>query len=66
MAYFKYDLCDRVTYLGGLYVEYKHKIGTIIARSCRKSFNYYIVEFEDGKQMELRENWIGAVEDENN
>ena len=58
---YKYNIGDRVTYLGGLYVEYKTKSGTIIAKSTRKGFNYYIVVFEDGKQMELRENWIAEV-----
>jgi hypothetical protein len=61
---YKYDVGDVGIYLGGLYEKYKKSSMKILSRTCKKAFNYYIVEFEDGKQMELKENWIGQIEKE--
>jgi hypothetical protein len=63
---YKYNIGDSIIYLGGLYKEYQNKSAVIIEKSYRKSFAYYVVKFEDGKTMELREGWIkvAEVEDE--
>jgi hypothetical protein len=55
---YKYNVGDIVIYMGGLYEEYKGKSATIISRSKRRIYRYYDVEFESGKRMELKEEWI--------
>ena len=60
---YKFKIDDVVIYLGGLYTEYKNCKATVLSRSNQKSMNYYTVEFENGKIMELKENWIEKWEE---
>ena len=64
---YKYNIDDLIVYLGGLYEKYKNTSAIITEKSYRKSFAFYVVKFEDGKVMELREDWIKLAEvtDEN-
>ena len=60
---FKFEVNNIVIHLGSLYDEYKLKSAKVLSRSSRKSTNYYVIEFEDGKQMEVKELWIKELEE---
>lgn len=58
---YKFEVGNMVIHLGSLYEEYKLKIAKVLSRSERKATNYYLIEFEDGKQMEVKESWIKGL-----
>jgi hypothetical protein len=60
---YKFDVGDMVIHIGKLYDQYKLKTATIMSRNTRKSIPYYLIEFEDGKQMEVKETWIKGLDE---
>jgi hypothetical protein len=59
---YKHKVGDKIIYIGGLYPNYKNLQADILSRSSQKAKIYYSVIFEDGKKMELREDWIKGIE----
>lgn len=59
---FKFNIGEVVINLGSLYEDYKNKECKVISQIFSKGFNYYKVEFEDGKVMELKESWMKKKE----
>ena len=59
---YKYNIDDKVIYLGGLYKEYQYKTCVIVDRTTRRISHYYEVVFDDGRKIkELREDWIKGL-----
>jgi hypothetical protein len=60
---YKFEVGDMVIHIGNIYEQYKLKTATIMSRNTRKSIPYYLIEFEDGKQMEVKETWIKGLDE---
>jgi hypothetical protein len=58
---YKFEVGDMAIHIGNIYEQYKLKTATIMSRNTRKSIPYYLIEFEDGKQMEVKETWIKGL-----
>jgi hypothetical protein len=60
---FLYELYQEVVYKGGLYQNYKNKIAKVTSRSTEKGYyKWYVIEFDDGYTMRVKESWIGETE----
>lgn len=60
---YKYKLREPIVYLGNLYEGYRDQIATIISRKTKKQFYiWYLIEFKDGFQQEVKEEWITSVQ----
>jgi hypothetical protein len=60
---FLYDLYQEILYKGGLYDSCKGKTAKIISRSTEKGYyKWYVIEFDDGFIMRVKETWIGEIE----
>jgi hypothetical protein len=61
---FVYNVGQSVQYKGILFDEYINKIGVVRRRSVEKGcYKYYFVEFEDGKILGFKEEWISEYND---
>lgn len=60
---FMYELYQEVLYKGSLYENCKGKTAKVISRSTEKGYyKWYVIEFEDGFTMRVKETWIGDAE----
>jgi len=56
---FLYKVDQNIYYLGKLYEDYQYKSAIIKSRSTEKKFyKFYIIEFEDGFELRVKETWI--------
>ena len=60
---FKYKLRSHVVYLGNFNEGYNEQVAKIIARSTKKQvYKWYLIEFNDGVQQEVKEEWIADLQ----
>jgi hypothetical protein len=60
---FLYELYQTVIYKSGMFELYKNQPAKIIKRSTEKGYyKWYIIEFEDGYVLQVKESWIGNIE----
>lgn len=63
MSKFKYKVNDDVIYLGNLYENYHNKIANIISRKTMKKFyKWYVIQFDDGFKLDVKEEWIKSTQ----
>lgn len=59
---YKYKLKEYVVYLGNLYDGYRNQMAVVISRKTKKQFyKWYLIEFNDGFQQEVKEEWIEST-----
>jgi hypothetical protein len=60
---YKYRLREKVIYLGNLYESYHNRIATVKSRKKQKDFyRWYVIEFDDGFQLEVKEEWVKMIQ----
>lgn len=65
-ARYEYAIDNNIKYLGSLYENYKNTKAKIKNRNCKGLCNYYEIEFEDGRIMNVKETWISKWEEPEN
>jgi hypothetical protein len=60
---YKYSNNQDVIYLGKLYENYHKKIARIKSRTSKRRVEiWYCIKFEDGFQLDVKENWITSTQ----
>ena len=60
---YKYTLNQDVIYLGKLYAKYHKKFAIIKSRKKQNRIeHWYTIEFTDGFTLNVKENWITAIQ----
>jgi hypothetical protein len=60
---FLYELYQTVIYKSGMFESYKKQPAKVIKRSTEKGYyKWYVIEFEDGYTLQVKEAWLDNVE----